>query len=595
MSSNQNVEPTSLGINVTSKSYDPYHLDRATGAHCSESRQGFELSSIYFCKRDNTQEVQTDYLPGVEAEYSLARSLTCNEGTNTERSSIPIVNSTDQAQKSKSTSDLENQSESSNCDDKDPPKDEGFAWVVAVCAMLAVFCTWGSNAGYGVFLSYYISSDTFAGATRYDYALIGGMILCFAQLLAPVCALCYRVFGPFYTSYFGVVLQTLGYLLASFATKRWQLYCTQGFLVGVSFSFVYLPGTLMISTWFEKRKATAMGIAFSGVGLGGVFFSLVVRKIISETGDQRWALRMSAFVAGSVALIACSIMKPRNYKPLPFKLTLSKEFIYTNAKYIFSVSVFKDYALVLLGVWFGICTIGYMLVLFTISSYGISVGLSAYQGSILTAVLNAGQVIGRPSCGLVADKFGRFNFAIVNCLVITVLILAFWINATSFGSLLAFSVLMGSTIGVGSLFCQSLASDILQNMENLPAAWSGLNMIVSLFSIGTEVFAFALKKDGATSPYLHTQIFGGVCFFFSALLLCVMREKVVKMKFVASLDGDRKLHREKASFKESSNDTSQVDIFEVDKIQLRIDRYELLTCNNSIKSYFVRMFYPIKV
>ncbi|CAH2353416.1 uncharacterized transporter Esbp6p [[Candida] railenensis] len=593
MSSTKDEDSASLETNGTSKVYEPYHLDTTVEAHYSKSHQGSELLKIFSSAKDG-HEFQTDYLPRAEAEHSLARRLTNNEGTQTESNYIASIKSTDQAQKSKNTSDLENQSESSNCDDKDPPKDEGFAWVVAVCAMLVEFCTWGSNAGYGVFLSYYISSGTFAGATQYDYALIGGMILCFAQFLAPVCVLCYRVFGPFYTTYFGIMLQTLGYLLASFATKRWQLYCTQGFLVGVSVSFVYLPATLMLSTWFEKRKATAMGIAVSGSGLGGVFFSLVVQKIMSETGDQKWALRMCAFVSGFVALIACSIMKPRNYKPLPLKVTLTKEFIFGNAKTIFSVSVFRDYALVLLGIWFGISVLGYMLVLFSISSYGISVGLSANQGSILTAVMNAGQVIGRPSCGFMADKFGRFNFTIINCLVVTVLILAFWINSTSFGALLAFSVIIGSTIGVGSLYCQSLASDILQDMENLPAAWSGLNIIVSFFCIGTEDIAFALKKDGAVNPYLHTQIFGGVCFFVSALLLCIMREKVVRKRIVASLDGDRKLHFEQSSLKRCLKGFSQAES-ELERIQMRIDRYELLTHHSSIKYYFIRMFYPMIV
>lgn len=585
------MDSTTLDTNATPRLYSIYQLDIKTEAPSSKPGQGSVLLKITSAIGDSP----TDYQSRVEAEHTLARRLSCNEAKNIEKDSIASIKSKDQAQLPKGTSDLENQSESSNCDDEGPPKDEGFAWVVAICALLAVFCTWGSNAGYGVFLSFYISSDTFAGATQYDYALIGGMIICFAQLLAPVCALCYRIFGPFYTSYFGIVLQTIGYLLASFATKKWHLYCTQGLLVGVSFLFVYLPGTLMISTWFEKKKATAMGLAFSGVGLGGVFFSLVIRKIISETGNQRWALRMSAFAAGFVALIACSIMKPRNYKPLPFNFTLRKEFIYTNAKSIFSASVFKDYALVLLGIWFGICTIGYMLVLFTISSYGILVGLSAFQGSVLTAVLNAGQVFGRPFCGLVGDKLGRFNFAIVNCLILTVLILAFWIKATSFGALLAFSILIGSTIGVGSLFCQSLASDILQNMEKLPAAWSGLNMIVLLFSIGTEVFAFALKKDRVANPYLHTQIFVGVCFFFSAILLFVMREKVVRKRFVASLDRDRKLHFDKSSLTSTLNEVSQVEVFELVEIQMRIDKYEFLAHDSSVRSFFARMLYPMKV
>ncbi|CAH2353415.1 uncharacterized transporter Esbp6p [[Candida] railenensis] len=598
MSHHHDAETSSLDTNGSSKAYETYRIDSTTEAYRSKSQQGSELSRIISGIRDD-QDIQADYLPTADVEYSLAKRLTHNEEARTEKNSIKSVNSNDQELESNKNGAgagaLEQQSASSEEEEVGPQKDKGFAWVVAICTMLAVFSTWGASAGYGVFLSFYVSSDAFAGANQYDYALIGGMVVCFAQLLAPVCVLSYRVFGPFYTSYFGIALQTLGYILASFATKRWQLFCTQGFIVGVSFSFVYLPGTLMLPTWFDKKRATAMGIAVSGAGLGGVFFSLVIRKLISVTGDQRWALRMCAFVTGFVAIIACSIMKPRNHKPLPLKVTLTREFIFSNAKTIFSVSVFRDYALVLLGIWFGICLLGYILVLFSVSSYGISVGLSAFQGSILTAVMNAGQFIGRPSCGFIADKFGRFNFTIVNCLVITILILAFWINATSFGALMVFSVLIGLTIGVGSLFCQSLASDILQNMENLPAAWSGLNIVVSLFCIGAEVIALALKEDEAANPYLHSQVFGGVCFFSAAVLLCIMRERVVRKRLVERLSTERSLHDQKTNSKGYLKERDEADIEEIEQIEGRIARYEILVNIRSVKLFFIRMFYPIKI
>ena len=596
MSHNHDAETLSLDTNGSSKAYETYRIDSTTEAFRSKSQQGSELSRIISGIRDD-QDIQADYPPTADVEYGLAKRLTHNEEARTERNSINSVKSNNREGDTKDTAgaeDLEQQSESSE-EDEGPQKDKGFAWVVAICTMLAVFSTWGASAGYGVFLSFYVSSDAFAGASQYDYALIGGMVVCFAQLLAPFCVLSYRVFGPFYTSYFGIALQTLGYILASFATKRWQLFCTQGLIVGVSFLFVYLPGTLMLPTWFDKKRATAMGIAVSGAGLGGVFFSLVIRKLISDTGDQRWALRMCAFVTGFVAIIACSIMKPRNHKQLPLKVTLTKEFILGNAKTIFSASVFRDYALILLGLWFGLCLLGYILVLFSVSSYGILVGLTAFQGSILTAVLNAGQFIGRPSCGFIADKFGRFNFTIVNCLVITVLILAYWINATSFGALIVFSILIGLTIGVGSLFCQSLASDILQNMENLPAAWSGLNIIVLLFCIGAEVIALALKEEGQANPYLHSQIFGGLCFFAGAVLLCLMRENVVRKRLVGRLLTERTLYNEKTNSKGYLKERDQADVEEIEQIEERITRYGILVNVRSVKFFFIRMFYPIKI
>lgn len=550
-------------------------------------------------KEDNDQELV--YPDTAQVELGLAKRLTRNEDTHSRIGSLASlhrVRSCD-VEMGKSANDcrtVEDDSPDSASatdtapSDDGPPMDTGFAWVMAVCAMFAVFGTWGASAGYGVFLSYYMSADAFAGATEYDYALVGSLIVCLAQLLAPICVLSYKVFGPFWTLYFGIFLQTLGFILASFATLIWQLYCTQGLIVGVSFLFVFLPATLMLPTWFDKRRATAMGIAVSGAGVGGVFFSLTIQKLIEVTGDQKWALRMCGLVTGVVTLCCCSIMKPRNYKPLPLKVTLTREFIGSNARAIFSISPFKDYALSLLGLWFGLVLLGYVLVLYTVSAYGILVGLTRKQGSTLTAVLNAGQAVGRPSCGFIADRIGRFNYTIVNCVVIAVLIWAFWMNATSYGALIVFSILIGLIIGVGSLFCQPLASDILQDPGKLPPAWSGLNIIVLLFCMASEVTALGIRDTSSPTPYKNTQVFGGVCFMAGGFILSVIREKIVRKQLVLW----RQTTSDKLHNTTKSGHLKKCVEEDIEVLEARLERYNLIL-SRSPKFYFFRMFYPTKV
>ena len=84
-----------------------------------------------------------------------------------------------------------------------------------------------------------------------------------------------------------------------------------------------------------------MGICVSGAGLGGLIFSLSVNKVIQETGNQRWALRMVGFVTLFSALLSALIMKPRNFTQPPLKESLSKTFIIESVKAIFDVRVFK--------------------------------------------------------------------------------------------------------------------------------------------------------------------------------------------------------------------------------------------------------------
>lgn len=475
-----------------------------------------------------------------------------------------------------------------------PPPDTGYSWIVAICAMLMVFSTWGSNAGYGVFLNFYINNGTFAGATNYDFALIGGIVVFLAQFLAPYAALAYKVLGIKITCTIGIIMQFVGYILASFATKLWHLYCTQGLIVGISFSLLFIPSTLVLPTWFDKHRSLAFGITVSGAGVGGVTFSLTVNKLIDTTGDQKWALRFTAFLTLVISAFALIFLKPRNQKRVPFSVSLTKGFVLDNLGLIFDKKVFKLYPLVVLGTWYLVCMLGYVVMLFSMSSYATLVGLPASEASILTAVLNVGQAVGRPCFGLVADRFGRVNVTSSACLLIAVLIWAFWINAVTYAALVPFALLIGAIIGVGSIMCQPIASDIIDEASQLPAAWSGLNILVLLSCLVAEVIALALYKPSASHPYLHTQIFVGFCFFGGVLLMIVIREYLVRKVFNYRLTMAHTRIKELTTAKGRYLKISDQDNEELEIIQERLQRFETLLQTN-IRFYIIRTFYPIKV
>ena len=465
-------------------------------------------------------------------------------------------------------------------DDDGPPVDRGMAWVMAICSMLMVFATWGANAGFGVFLSYYLSLDQFAGSSKYDFALIGGIVVFLAQSLAPFSGLACRVFGTTPVFILGIIIQTAAYICASFATKLWHLYLAQGVFVGISFVMVFIPATFILPPWFDKRMATAMGITVGGAGLGGVVFSLSINKLIDTTGDQRWALRMCGIVTGSAATFAALILRPRKRINTPLKATLTKEFILANAKIMFNFKIFRRYPLAILALWFLVILMNYIILLFSLAPYAQLVGLSASQGSNITAILNAAQVVGRPIMGYFGDSIGRNNTSGLVSLTCSILILAFWINAKTYASLIGFSVLIGFIVGVGSTMAQSMAADLVEIPAHLPAAWSGLNILVGFFSLVAEVIALKLVNLSLKRQYLHPQIFTGVCFFFGFLLMMVNREWLVR----------RKLQTRRHALEEMS----ETDELEKEK---DINQVQLGTYNRLLtpQHYFTRMFYPIRV
>ncbi|RCK64810.1 putative transporter ESBP6 [Candida viswanathii] len=620
----------------------PYQIQQITSATSSSASSAHhsiartrsnqsDLSRIISGIRDDQQlDDVTKYNTFGESDFILANQLDrvgTNVIQNSQRNSIGdielqtgivgagagVVGVTDGPGKSSSRSSVnqspeEQEDEKAEVEDKVHKPDSGLAWVMAFCAMMSMFATWGANAGFGVFLNFYLNSGTFPGATSYDFALIGGIIVCLANLLSPISALMYKVFGFQIVCFIGVIVQTAGWILASYATKLWHLYLTQGVLVGISFLLIFIPATLILPTWFVKQKATSMGICVAGAGLGGLIFSLSVNKVIQDTGDQKWALRMVGIVCLFAALVSAVIMKPRNVKQPPLKSTMTKQFVIESFKAIFDPKVFRIPGICIIAVWFALALMGYTLMLFSLSSYASSVGLTHSQASVLTAVMNAAQIIGRPSMGLTADRFGRANFTASASLVISILLFAFWINARSYAALIAFACIIGLIIGVGSSLAQPLAADVIHpHLDKMPAAWSGINIFVSPFCLVSEVIALALVVLNSSRPYLHTQIFAGCCFFACFLIMMTLREYLIR-KFLKerleimqnklnNISGTTKSGYLKAEARvETDSDEGDNKLEAEDEYLLkeRVERYNYLL-RGSIKDYFVRMLYPIKI
>lgn len=487
---------------------------------------------------------------------------------------------------------------------EDHPIDGLFAFWQASLVLLQICSTWGVNAAFGVFLNFYLDSDSFPGASMYDYALMGGVIVFLAQSLAPFSVLLVKHFGQTPVLAVGIVIQTLGYMLASICTEFWQVFICEGVMVGLSFTMIFIPGTLILPTWFDKRKSAAMGIAVSGAGLGGVVFSLALNKVIQETGDQKWALRMTGIITFAVSTFATTFMRPRNkhkMQKIKYKDTLTMKSLKLNLRTIFDMSAFKRYPFILLAIWFGLVVMAYVILLYSFVPYATSIGLSRNQASNLLAIMNAAQVIGRPSLGQIGDACGRYNTSVFFCAYVGIMIFAFWANARTYAALIVLAIMIGGPLGVGSTMAQSLALDSLQVMgesEKIPSVWTTMNIVVGLFSLPSEVIGLKLKTTGRENNFEHAQIYAGCCYFAGMLIALVNREWIVRQVF-----RNRRKHTVDTIYARE-NSTEDIDCdAEKDEaaehedlgiLQARAERYDRLLVNSPLM-FFVRMMYPIRI
>ena len=114
-----------------------------------------------------------------------------------------------------------------------------------------------------------------------------------SAILSPLIGRMMDRFGPRLVMELGAGLMAAGFLLAPFTAHPWQLYLSIGVLVGGgSVCLGYSGQSLFLPNWFARGRGLAIGIAFSGVGLGSVTLLPWVQSMILGAGWRAacWSL-----------------------------------------------------------------------------------------------------------------------------------------------------------------------------------------------------------------------------------------------------------------------------------------------------------------
>jgi MFS family permease len=287
---------------------------------------------------------------------------------------------------------------------------------------------------YGIYLSHYLADDVFPEASTWDYAFVGGFNFAIAMLIAPVVTVLTRKFGTRVIMFVGMLLQCAGFVSASFATRIWQLHITQGVLIGLGIGFLYIPALPILSQWFVRRRSLANGISAAGSGVGGAAFTWGTEAIIQRWSIS-WALRITGLIALVAQFVAILVIRDRNHAIKPSQLG-------------FDTKLLRRYEILLLLAWAFISMLGYVVLLFSMADFAVSIGLSRAQATDIIGLLNVGTAIGRPIIGILSDRWSRIDTAGALTLLCGLCCFAFWLPATSYAFTVFFAILCGAIVGV---------------------------------------------------------------------------------------------------------------------------------------------------
>ncbi|KAF2799843.1 MFS transporter, MCP family, solute carrier family 16, member 6 [Melanomma pulvis-pyrius CBS 109.77] len=382
--------------------------------------------------------------------------------------------------------------------------DGGYGWVIVFSVFTINAFTWGVLASYGVYLAHYLSHSIFPGATSLDFAYIGGLNFGVSMLAASPVTYLIRHAGTHLPMALGVVVQTSGFVAASFATSIWHLYLTQGILVGLGVGLLFIPSVSVTSQWFDKKRALANSINSAGSGVGGIIISLATTPMINKL-SLAWSLRIIGIVSATMNILAICLIRNRNKVIRP-------------PMHPFNINLFLQLPVFLLLSWGFFSMVGYVVIIYSLSDFGRSIGLNASQASSVTAIMNLGTALGRPCIGLLSDRYGRIEVAGLTTLATAGTIWGLWMPAQSYALTVVFALLNGGTAGVFWMTISTLSVEVT-SLTSLPSMLALAFGTIILPTTFTEVVALKMRQPASSRPYLYPQIFTGLAYLMASAMM----------------------------------------------------------------------------
>ena len=110
----------------------------------------------------------------------------------------------------------------------------------------------------------------------------------------------------------GSAATVLGYVLLASVQELWQFLALMAGLAFFRAWIFYVPFTTLVTRWFTRRRATAMGIATSGFGMGGLVFLPLMAEVLALVGWRATFVVAALLVLGINGLF---VLLARNDPP----------------------------------------------------------------------------------------------------------------------------------------------------------------------------------------------------------------------------------------------------------------------------------------
>ncbi|KAH6671281.1 MFS monocarboxylate transporter [Halenospora varia] len=380
------------------------------------------------------------------------------------------------------------------------------AWTQVLVGFLLMFSSWGLVNTFGVFQGYYSSVPSFGSSSAISWI---GSVQSFLLLLLG--AFSGRVVDAGYArpmTMVGSFLIVLGLMAMSLSginkpstfghssLAYYQIMLSQGVCCGIGMGLVFVPSVSITATYFQKRRAVAVGIVTTGAAFGGIVYPIIFQALLSRFGFP-WAVRIVGFVVLVTLGIACVFIRPRSDLPAKKKMPLLELHAFKELAYS---SLVLGLALSFMGVY-----IVYYYVESRVAAAGVD--LKGLNPHYLVSFLNVGGIFGRVVPNYLADKTHPVLIQSIFVFVGGMLIFA-WSFVLNLPGLIAFCLIYGFFSGAFVSLPPASVASVTPDMSRFGARFGMSATCNALGLLAGPPIAGAIigKGDG----YLRASIFAGL-------------------------------------------------------------------------------------
>lgn len=170
-----------------------------------------------------------------------------------------------------------------------------YAWVIAASGLIITAVAVGMSVN--CFSLFVIPVSTDLGFTRAQMGVCQTINALGFAVTALFSGWLFRKINLNTIMRVSVIVMASAYFCYSRATKLWMFYLCAVFGSTSASLLTWVPLSVVIGNWFEKKRAFAIGFSFMGSGVGGMIFSSAGSRLIESIGWRHTFVVMAVVIA----------------------------------------------------------------------------------------------------------------------------------------------------------------------------------------------------------------------------------------------------------------------------------------------------------